>query len=229
MIRMLAATLACAFVIVGAPAEARDYTVVLTYVAPASVQQGAPAIVLAPITDSRGHGPNWLGAIRGGYGNPLKVLVTEQPVAEVVAQAIRDGLAARNMATENGAYRLVVDIKRFNCNQLFPKEAHINLSFRLEDASTGAVRFESTVSYGEAGPGMGGGIFTPVEPLRALTNKVLQTGVDMMLDDPAFRVALGQQQASLGAGAAPAATTTAPDSATGATMDTLPAPLVAAP
>jgi hypothetical protein len=193
-----AAALACAAVFSAGAAEARDYTVALTYTAPAEVQQGAPSIMLTSVRDNRGEGHHLfeLGSIRGGYGNPLKTLVTEREVAVVVTQAIRDALAARSLAAESGAHQLEVRITRFDCNQLFPKEAHIELSFRLLDAATNAVLYESTARANQAGGGAGMGIFTPIEPLRALTNQVMNDGIDRMLDDPAFRAALASAPAA---------------------------------
>lgn len=199
MIRAFAvAAFACAAIFSASAAEARDYTVALTYAAPASVTQGAPTITVTSVRDSRGDGHHLyeLGSIRGGYGNPLKTLVTEAPVANVVAQAVRDGLAARGLGAETGAHQLEVRITRFDCNQLFPKEAHIELSFRLLDAATGAVLYEGTSNANQAGPGAGMGIFTPVEPLRALTNQVMNEGIDSMLDNPGFRTALANAAAA---------------------------------
>jgi hypothetical protein len=192
-----AAALACAAAFGAGAAEARDYTVALTYAPPASVQQGSPTIALTSVRDNRGDGHHLfeLGSIRGGFGNPLKTLVTEQQVAVVVAQAIRDALTARNLGAEAGAHQLEVRITRFDCNQLYPREAHIELSFRLLDAATGAVLYESTARGNQASGGAGGGIFAPVEPLRALTNRVMNDGIDRMLDDPAFRAALASAPA----------------------------------
>ena len=180
-------------------AEARDYTVALTYAPPASIEQGAPTIMLTSVRDSRdsNHHHYELGSIRGGYGNPLKTLVTEQAVAMVVAQAIRDALTVRNLGAESGAHRLEVRITRFDCNQLYPREAHIELSFRLLDATTGAVPYENTARGNQASGGAGGGIFAPVEPLRALTNQVMNDGIDRMLDDPAFRAVLASAAAEI--------------------------------
>ncbi len=192
MIRAFAVVAAFVAIFGAGVAEARDYPVSLTYAAPASVTQGAPTIMLTSVRDNRGEGHHLyeLGSIRGGYGNPLKTLVTEQAVAVVVAQAIRDALAARSLGAEAGVHRLEVRITRFDCNQLFPKEAHIELSFRLLDASTDAVLYEGTARANQAGGGAGMGIFTPIEPLRALTNQVMNDGIDRMLDDPGLRAAL---------------------------------------
>lgn len=178
------------------PAAARDYPVVITYVAPAEPQMGEPTIAFGEVVNAREQGEHWLGAIRGGYGNPLKVLVTEQPVHEVVAQAMRDGLEARGMAAENGAHRLNLRVIRFDCNQFIPKDAHVIFVLTLVDAQTGAALFEQTYQEHKVGGGIGGGIFTPVEPLRALANETLQLAIDRALDDPAFRAAVASAPAA---------------------------------
>lgn len=193
MLKNLVAALAFGAVAIVAPvAEARDYPVTLTYAAPESVQRGEPTIVFGEVRNSRERGENWLGAIRGGYGNPLKVLVTEQPVHEVVAQAVREGLAARGLAAESGPHRLNLHVLRFDCNQFIPKDAHIIIAITLVDAQSDATLFENTYQVDRVGPGIGGGIFTPVEPLRALANSAMQMVIDQALDDPNFRTALAQ-------------------------------------
>jgi len=188
------------------PAHAqREYPVALTYTAPAEVQRGEPSITLGAVVDEREHEIYTLGSIRGGFGNPLKTLVTETPVAEVFGVALRDGLAARNLLSDAGAYRMEVRMVRFDCNQLYPREAHAEIAVRLVDAQSGAELFQNVYTSGEArGGGPSGGIFAPIEPLRAITNLVMQQVIDRALDDPAFRAALANASATAPAEAAPA-------------------------
>ncbi|MGH6949590.1 MAG: hypothetical protein ACREH4_01865, partial [Vitreimonas sp.] len=89
------ATIALAAVVIfaAAPAHASDHVVQLTYAAPASAVRGEPGIALGDVTDGREHERTWLGAIRGAFGNPVKVLHTQTPVSDVVGAAVRDGLA----------------------------------------------------------------------------------------------------------------------------------------
>ena len=61
---------------------------------------GKASAVVGPFADDRGTNANWLGAIRGGYGNPLKKLYTDRPVSEVVEQAFTDALQARKLLGE---------------------------------------------------------------------------------------------------------------------------------
>ena len=194
----------------GSIAEARDYPVQLPYTAPAEVQRGEPTIVFGDVTNERDRGVNWLAAIRGGYGNPLKVLVTEQPVHEVVAQGFRDGLAARGMAAERGPHVLNLRVIRFDGDQFIPKNAHIIVETTLIDVASGATLYQHTYQVDRVGPGIGGGIFTPIEPLRALANDAMNMAIDQALDDPAFRAALAAPTSAPAAASPEATTETAP-------------------
>ncbi|WP_285672283.1 hypothetical protein [Paralimibaculum aggregatum] len=152
--------------------------------------------MLGSLADTRGHGAHWLGAIRGGLGNPLKTLETAGPVGAVVRAAIAAGLAARGMAATAGtaaAGRPSITILRFDCNQVARKEAHIDLDVRFAFPETGAgLRRRRIVADRGAGSVItfDAGICAGVEDLRALANAVLQEAVDRMLDDPALATAL---------------------------------------
>ena len=62
----------------------------LKYSAPPAIVQAsarAQPLLVGTFTDKRGEPATWLGAIRGGYGNPLKNLESDKPVAELVKAA----------------------------------------------------------------------------------------------------------------------------------------------
>src|SRR5262245_41800847 len=116
--RHVIAALVFGLAMCGATAHAKDYPVSLPYAAPADVKKSEARISLGTVQDLRTNGPNWFGAIRGGYGNPLKTLVSKDGlVKDTVTAALRDGLAAREMNVESGAYRLDVNIARLDCSQ----------------------------------------------------------------------------------------------------------------
>jgi len=194
MRRLFLGALTALLVSFAAPAEARDYVIALPYVAPADAQQGEPAVALGTITDGREHDANWLGAIRGGYGNPLKVLITEGSVADAVGQAVGAGLAARNLAAADGArFRLDIHVVQFDCNQYARKEAHIEIIARLVDAARGDVVYERNTRVDRVEGSvlsLRTGIFASHEELRALANSAMQEAVDTALDEPGLRAAL---------------------------------------
>ena len=80
------------------------------YKAPAVRPDAAanPVVAVGRFGDTRKFESTYLGAIRGGFGNPLKKLFTPVPVSEVVAQSFRDGLTARGLlsAASDAPYTL---------------------------------------------------------------------------------------------------------------------------
>lgn len=163
----------------------------LTY-SPAAVPQAAPAkasVVVDTVTDSRQHDATWLGAIRGGFGNPLKTLVTDAPVKDVVADAFRAGLAARGLNTADSRYVMSLNVVQFDCNQFVRREAHAHIDVVLRERATGVEAFRKTASADLVTGSlvtMDAGIFAEVEDLRKVANDALQQAVDMALDDPVF-------------------------------------------
>src|ERR1700730_15585860 len=65
------------------------------------------AVSVGSFVYPRGETSTWIGAVRGGYGNPLKPLQTDKPVSALVQTAFTDGLRARGLlATGAGAYQI---------------------------------------------------------------------------------------------------------------------------
>jgi len=60
----------------------------------------AQPVIVGNFLDQRDVPANWLGAIRGGFGNPLKYLESDRPVAEIVKIAFIDGLQARGITID---------------------------------------------------------------------------------------------------------------------------------
>lgn len=148
--------------------------------------EGAASVQMGKVVDSRGTPSNWLGAIRGGYGNPLKKLYTEGPTAEVVALAFEDALSSRQLLAPNAMadYRLDVLLLKFDTSYYFNKEAHVNFELSLLHKPSGDTVFErSFVTANETG-GAGAGIFGDVEALANFANQTLNETIDKALSDP---------------------------------------------
>lgn len=169
----------------------------LNYVSPNIVSSdGANAAISSVIVqDSRGTAADWLGAIRGGFGNRLKTLLTEKPVREIVENAYSSGLEARGFLEKSGSGKLelTVDIIKFDCSQYVRREAHATFLVSLIDLESAqnvhskAVQVDLTSGSIVA---LDVGIFGSVEQLRLLANDALQEAIDKTLDDPAFRSSL---------------------------------------
>jgi hypothetical protein len=83
-------------------------------------RSGPPIVISVSTIDQRGEDdPRWFGAIRGGYGNPLKVLNAPTPLADVVSQAFRAALATRGLlaASGQGDIDMNVTIEQFESDK----------------------------------------------------------------------------------------------------------------
>lgn len=167
-------------------------------IAAAPVEQRA-LVSVGPFTDTRKHAPNWLGAIRGGFGNPLKTLETPVPVREVVRQAFVDALRARGLLNESGEGRFVLtaNVVQFDTNRFVRREAHAKFAMSLiERVNSREVVVELTQVDTIEGSlvALDTGIFGSVDELRADAEKTLRQAVDKFLDGTAFRQAIGAPQ-----------------------------------
>lgn len=143
--------------------------------------------------DERGTAPDWLGAIRGGYGNPLKKLRTRVPTAELVTQAFRDALAIRGLLVPGQGGGLVVtgEVRKLDCSYYVNREAHAHILVRVIEASSQKKVFEKLYQADQREGGMGAGIFGSVDTLHRLAERTLREAIDNATDDPEFRRAIG--------------------------------------
>ncbi len=159
-----------------------------------AVTPATPLISVGPFLDSRGPraDADWLGAIRGGYGNRLKTLRTQQPMSQVVQTAYADGLRARGVFAEAEEGRFVLEgtIDKLDCSEYVNLEAHAHVTLRVRDKATGAQLYTWPYRVDETEGGLGAGIFGSVETLRLLAERTLRELVDRSLDDPALRKAV---------------------------------------
>jgi len=155
----------------------------------------SPSVETVTVTDLRGTPANRLGAIRGGYGNPLKTLETAQPVKDVLHQAFADGLSARGMLAPNGngRYGLEITIEKLDCSQYVRREAHTKLQVALLEKGTGRQVYTKRVEDNRTDSGslVATGIFGSVDGLRKIANDSMQAAVDQALDNPAFLAVIG--------------------------------------
>ncbi|WP_084420685.1 YajG family lipoprotein [Henriciella litoralis] len=193
MIRNSLFAIACALM---ATACASSRPVTLAYDT-TSVQpyEGSKTVAMGTVIDERGNGTNWLGAIRGGYGNPLKVLETDEPVNNVVADLILEGMKARGMAGSNAKspFELNFIINTLSSSQYARREAHADIIGILTDRDAGKPVYtaQGTADNVDGSAlSMKTGVFADPEELRALLNTTLQQAIDNLLDDPGLRAAL---------------------------------------
>ena len=154
----------------------------------------ASSVEILSVSDSRKHASNWLGAIRGGFGNPLKTLTTDVPVKNVVENAFTAALKARGLlASTGGVYGMQVVVNQFDCNQYVRREAHVRLHVSMVKLASGQQIYARDIRVDKVTGSMitfNVGIFAAVEDLRKLANQALQEAVDQALDDPQFNRSL---------------------------------------
>lgn len=154
-------------------------------------------ISVGQFADARGESPNWFGAIRGGFGNPIKVMETDMPVSTVVANAFTTGLEERKALAKAGesGYEIRGTIKRFDCDQYARREATIDVELTVKRQADGAIVYFGTKSANIVSGSaitLSVGIFGSVEELRRVMEDTLRKLVDTVLDDQDFRKAVEQ-------------------------------------
>lgn len=168
----------------------------ISYVPTTSMTKATSSPVsVGSFVDARGEQQkNWAGAIRGGFGNPLKVLELDRPVAEVVRTAFADALLARGVGpiASGSGTQLSGVVRKFECDQYVRREATIEVELTVLGAD-GQSKF-TRVYRGNNVEGslvtLNAGVFGSVEELRAVLEKTLRETVDKALEDTALRSAL---------------------------------------
>jgi hypothetical protein len=135
-----------------------------------------------------------LGAIRGGYGNPIKKLESERPVAELVKAAFSEGLRARGIPVDEDAAQNHITgiIKKLDCSQYVRREAHVDIEIMVLD-KLGQQRFGRRYTASNVDGSLFSlsvGILASVEDLRSIMEKTLGEVVDQSLDDSTLRAVL---------------------------------------
>jgi len=159
----------------------------------ASRVQATPLVSAITVTDARDEkDPTYIGAIRGGFGNPLKTLVSARPVKDEVAAAFEAALRARNLYGLSGPAVLAVTLTQLSANQFARREGHTKFSLVLSDRATGRTLFQDTEDVLKVGGSLitfDAGVFASVEDLRTITALSLSQAIDQALDKPGFAAA----------------------------------------
>lgn len=169
----------------------------MTYNAPVESQTFANTrpIELGSFIDQRNEPPTWLGAIRGGYGNPLKNLESNVPVSQLVQEAFSSALQAHGAALSTSEPEIQISgvIKKLFCNQLIQREADIEIELQFTEISSKKILFSRTYSATNYETAFfASGVFASIEDLRVFTERTLREVIDKALNDSAVRLALAK-------------------------------------
>lgn len=162
-----------------------------------AVPQPAPVVVVAENVVNRrtrgGEDANWVGTIRGGYGNPLKVLNSPEPLTRVVGRAFTDALTVRGLTRPGTSprYTLTVTIHELSSNQLIRREAIADFAITLTDRVTGREVWADRESFRSVdGNPFATGVLASEEELRQVTVRTMNQVIDQLLDKQGFRNSL---------------------------------------
>ncbi len=166
-------------------------TVPVTYTPPANViQANLPVVSIGVFADKRNEAPTYIGAVRGGFGNPLKTINTSEPVSDLVAHAFARGMAARGLAAagSSGKYVLTGVINTLQSNRYVRIDAEADIDLRLLDGR--GVQVFQKIYHAEQENGsivaLDTGVFADPDELRAAAVQALSKVVNQALDDPEF-------------------------------------------
>ena len=171
----------------------------MPYVATVSVQQDTAnkqKVRVDRVTDERNEkDPTWIGAIRGGLGNPLKVLHSDAPVEQIVTRAFTDGLKARGLHASNQSasnLMLSVTVHKFEAIQVVRRGAEANFSITLTNPANGQVMWRDRHHADKVNGSIIAltGVFANPEELQKLMARAMNETIDALLDKPEFRAAL---------------------------------------
>jgi hypothetical protein len=145
------------------------------------------------VTDQRDEkDPTYIGAIRGGFGNPLKTLTTAKPVGDEVHDAFVGALRARGLYDAGGRLTLAVTLTELSANQMARREGHT--SFRLVLTGTGGQPLyqdeEDVLKINGSLVTLDAGVFASIDDLRTIADLSLSTAIDQALDKPGFQAAV---------------------------------------
>jgi hypothetical protein len=176
-------------------------TTTLRYVPVDSIKikpDSKPVATVGTITDLRKEeDPRWFGAIRGGFGNPLKKLVGDTPMNQTVARSLSDALEQRQLLAPGDGAVVRVDgtIQVLDCNYYFNRDAHAQLTLNLVDAKSGVIYYSKSQMTDNTEGGVGAGIFGDPKSLAEFMQKTLNQTIDKFFADPAFMSVLTARNA----------------------------------
>ena len=151
------------------------------------VARGVPAIVAVTAADARDEkDPTYIGAVRGGVGNPVDTIVTKSPIADEVRAAFEQALAARNLLGAPGRDTLAIQVTKLSANQTIVRMAKAAFRMELRDAAGHAIYSDSADVSRSSGY-----VFSArVSDLNALGLQAMSEAIDQLLDKPGFLAAL---------------------------------------
>ena len=176
-------------------------TLPLHYVATERALLSPATLSVVQVVDKRGEpDPTWYGAIRGGYGNPLKTLHSDKPIDQTVQDALVVALAARGIRLDRNASApsLMVTVAAFEADRVIRSEVAIRLDVVVKSPSGDTIYSHETSEDRVKFGGLGEGIFADPKDLQAFTQSTMDRAINEAIDAPGFLAAITAHQRSSG-------------------------------
>ena len=184
--------LVAAFVIAGC-----SNTLPLHYVATEQASQAPATVSAVQVIDKRGEpDPTWYGAIRGGYGNPLKTLHSDKPIDQTVQDAFEAALAARGIRIDRSASApsLMVTVGQFEADRVVRSEVAIRLDVVVKSPSGDMIYSHETSEDPIILGGLAEGVLADPKDLQAFTQTTMDQAINQAIDAPGFLAAITAHQ-----------------------------------
>jgi hypothetical protein len=134
--------------------------------------------------------PFWIGTIRGGFGNPLHEVNTNEPLDVVVRQAFSQALSRRGLlAAGEPRMDLLIRVREFDANRFGRSEATASFAIALRDRVSGRTAWEDEARvYNVEGSvlALDSGILASPDGLHALMLRTMNEAIDQLVDRPGF-------------------------------------------
>jgi len=141
--------------------------------------------------------PTWYGAIRGGFGNPLKTLHSDKPIQTTFRDAFEAALAARGVHLDprTKGPAVSVTVAEFEADQVMRSEVKMRFDVAVADAASGRQYYQREIYEDPvSGAALATGIFADTKDLQALTQATMDRAIDDAIDEPAFLAAIRSHQ-----------------------------------
>ncbi|HIM08145.1 MAG TPA: hypothetical protein EYG49_06365 [Gammaproteobacteria bacterium] len=153
-------------------------------------------IKVGSFSDNRGTDLRWLGAVRNGFGMPIKKLFTDKLTSNVVSLAFKKALDVRNLSTGVPQMEIQGVIIKFDCSTMVNYEAHAHLRINVISLPSQEVLFSKTYRTDSTENGFGGGFYGGYKDLAILAQRTLNETIDKFFLDPQFTALLTSVQSN---------------------------------
>lgn len=164
----------------------------LTYIAPPQIIAGPAVVADVTVTDKRDEKPNRIATIRGGYGNPIKVMDTTKPVATEVQDVFVKALTLRGMLRSGAPTHFEVVLHTLYGDQYMDRKVDLMFDLIVRDDTNRVVYSDRVTGKDYEFTFLDNGIFASIDTLGKAVQATLNKSVDEALDKIGLRNVLAR-------------------------------------